>query len=1284
MVGLAQIVDLQDSTLLRRGSSANRKFTMSNRKSKSPTIEQIEAMMEEEQLPAPRSRRFVFWCITLLAVVLILILLAPTLLTQTSLRDYVIAKVVPPETAIVSMKSMNVGWFAPLKIEGLRVLDAQGLPLVEVAEVEGDRTLLDLAQDYTDIGDVVVKSPTVHLQLRPDGSNLEDTIAKLSGSDDSEEEPAATSGSSASIAAHLKVIDAKVIATELDTNSTWKIDQLNAEANLPKDQQADWQFAVQGNLNGQPFALSTSTPMGLATEAWPLGPNGTLTAKTNALPLAPIRYAALRAGQPIEQIDGLLTVDASANWVPDPGAAIPKFATTALVRTDGLLLAAKDFLGDDVLRVNQAVLQTKAQMVGELFNIQQCDMQSDFGHATLATTANITKLSDPNLMLDTLRRQQLNTSGQLDVAALTRALPNTLKIRDDVDVASGEVTWNVQSSAAPNAPAPIQNGLAAFPQTTGDVPNTRWTGSLETANVQVLRGGRPIEWKFPLEVQFAGTDGSELEVETFTARSDFFTLAAKGKLRSGSLQAHANLERLVYELNQVVDMSGIYVHGGLRSVVKWNEMQPNVVKLDATTKVAEFVMTQNERVLCREDELTTIVAATATLDGQNIAAINDGRLDVVSAGDFFIAELREAVADPTSSLATWPVVCRLKGNIKTWFARLKLFGLGEGWELAGNVDATTQVTANQRGIAVQTLVADIADLEALTEGIELREPVLKVETAGTIDLATYACRFPSTTVSSYTFALGANNIAVDMEPHFVMEGDIGYRANIARAMAYMPPTETATGTPPQKISGQASGRLQLRAQAETTMFDLTGSIDNLTVVQEGALAVDTQTPMPDTTLWEEPRLTTNASGSYNALADQLQLNSAQIIGKVLNLAAQGSAIQLSTQPVVDVAGEYGYDLDGLMALFGEYVGPDIRITGNQRQQFALRGPLFPAVASASKRVSEQLVARAGAGWDAANVYNTELGSAQINAQLANGVVQMSPLQLAVGEGRLQVAPTLDLNSQPLWMTLAPQVVADQIRITPEMTASWMKYVAPLIADATNAEGTFSVALEDAHIPLMEPTAGNIKGEFVVHGGALGPGPLATQFIDLASQIKRLIGQGESAVMDSKKTWVQLSPQQVGFTVADNRVHHEGFQMVIDGVPIRTNGYVSMVDDSIHVTAEVPIMDEWIEGTSSLAGLKGQTIRIPVSGTTSRPQLDRQALAGVSTQLARAAATGYLQDKLGGKLQQALGGKLGDKLGVPLNGGGSAASIDETIGGVQEKLNNKVQNEIGRQLNKLFK
>lgn len=1203
-------------------------------KQNTPSLDELTAMMHEVAPAQNRRRRVMVWCITLAAALLLLVLLVPTILTQTSVREYLLAKLIPADTAIVSMKSMSVGWFAPLEIEGLRVLDAQGLPLFEAERIAGDRSIIDFAKDYTEVGSIVVTAPVVHLSLRPDGSNFEDTIAKLAGEQNE-------STTSSSVAVQLKIVDARIIATEAGTKATWQIEQLNAEVKLPKPAEEDWQVSANGQLDGQPFSLESETPLGLATEAWPLGPTGSLALELDALSLAPLRYAALRAGLPIEQISGVLSLNVAINWLPDDVSAIPKLAATAEVRTENLQLVSTELLGRDVLRLANGRFRTKAQVAKDQLTLEQCDLESDFGRAALTTTASLSKLMDPAAMVEAIRQQQLNTSGQVDVAALARALPNTLKIRDDVQIASGRVTWSMQSQVASLTP-------------------TRWTGSLQTEDVQILRSGRPIDWKFPLEVNFSAIDGAEIEIENVTARSDFFALAGKGKLRSGSLQAQADLERLFYELGQVIDINDIYVRGGMQSFVQWSETQPNQLKLDARTELAQFVMTQNERVVCQEDKLTTVAVATATLDGQNIISVDDGRLDVVSAGDFFAAELQKPVVNPIDAQATWPVVCRLKGDLATWFARVKPFGLGLEWQVGGEIDVTTQVSANQGGVAVQSFVADVRNLAAASDGILVTEPIVQVKTVGTVDLNTFACRFPSTTVSSQSFALSANEVSVDMEPHFVVAGDIGYRADIARLMAYMPSEQTAA--PRQQISGDASGRLQLQARQQITNFQLSGAVDDLQVKQLGL-------PEP---LWQEPKLTINATGAYDALQDQLQLSGAQIVGKVLSLVAQGSASQLSSEPAIDVSGEYGYDLEGLTAIFGDTLGPDIQLTGNQRQQFVVRGPLFPATASAKNRVSNDLVARIGAGWDSANVYNTQLGLAQVDANLANGVLHITPLKISVGEGRLQIAPTLHVNTEPLWMTIEPQTVADQIRITPEMTSNWMKYVAPLLADATNAEGTFSVSLAKAEIPLMQPMDGRIDGEFVIHGGALGPGPLATQFIELASQIKRLVGKGESKVMNSTKTWVELAEQHVAFQVAENRVYHEGFQMIIDGVLIRTRGSVGMLDESISVMAEVPIMDEWIDGTPALAGLKGQVISVPVGGTTSNPKLDQRALAQVSTQLARSAATGFIQEKLGTKLQEKLGSELG------------GGSIDEAIGGAQEKLNNKIQNELGRQLNKFFK
>ena len=109
-----------------------------------------------------------------------------------------------------------------------------------------------------------------------------------------------------------------------------------------------------------------------------------------------------------------------------------------------------------------------------------------------------------------LRRKNLHQPEPLDVAALTRMLPTTLRLRDDVKIASGNVTWHVESN-------PTDDGA------------NRWTGSLQTEDVQVVRGERPIEWRLPLLMSFSLVDGHEVEVESINARSDFFSLSGNGK-----------------------------------------------------------------------------------------------------------------------------------------------------------------------------------------------------------------------------------------------------------------------------------------------------------------------------------------------------------------------------------------------------------------------------------------------------------------------------------------------------------------------------------------------------------------------------------------------------------------------------------------------------------------------------------------------------------------------------------------------------------------------------------
>ena len=112
----------------------------------------------------------------------------------------------------------------------------------------------------------------------------------------------------------------------------------------------------------------------------------------------------------------------------------------------------------------------------------------------------------------------------------------------------------------------------------------------------------------------------------------------------------------------------------------------------------------------------------------------------------------------------------------------------------------------------------------------------------------------------------------------------------------------------------------------------------------------------------------------------------------------------------------------------------------------------------------------------------------------------------------------------------------------------------------------------------------------------------------------------------------MSPQRIDFQVVEGRVHHRGLQVQVDDVIIRTQGSVGL-DQSLALMAEVPIRDEWVQRDRYLSSLRGQSLRIPVSGTLSQPRLDSRAVQQLSTQLIGGAAERLIQDELQNQLQK---------------------------------------------------
>ena len=101
--------------------------------------------------------------------------------------------------------------------------------------------------------------------------------------------------------------------------------------------------------------------------------------------------------------------------------------------------------------------------------------------------------------------------------------------------------------------------------------------------------------------------------------------------------------------------------------------------------------------------------------------------------------------------------------------------------------------------------------------------------------------------------------------------------------------------------------------------------------------------------------------------------------------------------------------------------------------------------------------------------------------------------------------------------------------------------------------------------------------------------------------------------------------------------------MVSNVSVKTSGSVGVIDSTLNLIAEIPIKDEWIGSNRTLAGLKGKSLKIPIVGTTSRPQIDPSVFANLAQQIGGSAIEGVLQDKVGNGLNDVINNGLDNLL-----------------------------------------
>jgi hypothetical protein len=1147
------------------------------------TVDRVDSKRRSKRTPGRRkekSHAFRNGCVLMLVVLIAVVYFAPIIVAGTPLRSWLVQTALAPDGTI-TLGSASLGWFSPVAAEKLQIRDAAGAEVVTVESLRTDKSLIALLLDVNELGRLHVVRPSVHLVAHETDTNLERVFARL----------LAAEGSS-STSAELDVTEGTLAIDDAFADRKFKIEKLSADCKLSAAGEGVV-LAASGTLvegpQGANFKLDLRAKPSVNGQA--VFANGKIQCQASALPLELLQPLVRRAVEGAK-LSGQLSAQLDGAWGEFSKESTASLSGQVVVAN---LAVAANALAPDQIRLARVEIPCRVKQKGELIEIDQLAVHSDAGAVALSGSFKTSDLSADDA-LSALARENYQVKGHVDLARLARMLPSTLMIRRGTEITSGQM--DLAASARPQP-----SGMS-------------WTGLVETKKLAATANGRPFAWDNPLAVQFAVREsGKGIVIDRAVCTSSFLQVNAAGSLDDLTATADFDLARLVAELRQFSDLNNVQLAGAGRAQLKLKRQAEDRFAADADFQARGFQWITGHARPWKEDNLLARLRLQGRLNGQTLARVDEANLAIESGSDHLEARLREAVVDPAN--ATWPVDVSWRGELAPWTPRLEsCLGL-TGWDLAGSATASATLSGSSKALTIDNAKADVSRLAVAGHGWFVNEPAVSATFGGKCDLAIGRVELTAAKVS-------AGTAVVQIEHALLRSAATGWALDggTVRAVGELAQLARWRQDPRRPPAWQLSGSLTADAKISHENDATTGQID---VAVDRLQIIDASRPAkPAATLpaWQERRVTVTARGAYQHAGQQVQLEKLAVASDALRLDASGVVAASQNGGDVDLKGIVGYDWERLAPVWRPYLGQSFQIAGRETRDFTLRGQLggSPIDSNSWKGVQGE----AAVGWTSMNVYGLRAGQGEIAAQLSEGQLRTRPIDFEISEGRLTVTPVARFSPAPAEVILPKGPLLTNVRLSPEICAEGLRFVTPILANATVAEGRFSITLEGGRVPLVDPAAGDVGGRVAIKG-QIKPGPIAQEFVGIIKELTTILQRGKLPdLRNLDGSLMSVDSSNVEFRMMNRRVYHRGLTIIVGTTPVTTQGSVGL-DESLSLVAEVPLNARLLGADLSLGTLEGKSLRIPIEGTLQKPKLDRRALYDIPAQLLENAARGVLID-----------------------------------------------------------
>lgn len=1099
----------------------------------------------------------------------------PTLITCRPWCNSIASRFVAGSGARVSIGSVSLGWFTPLSASQITVTDPAGQPIATVASLKTEKSVLGLLGRRNDLGKILIDGFEANVVLREGGSNVEDLLAPwLYGPQTKSPLP---------IAFDLELQNGRVSIEDTVSKQKFTLDNLSVSAagalDGSKPLDATVAAALQYNGGSSPLKFKLAGAAAAADAQSASSP--VLSVAVQQVPLSVFQSIVGRR-LPGTSLSGMLTCKLDCQADLDTRGQWRRTITGQL--DIAKLSVGGPWLAGDRLSVEKLNAPVELVWQQARLDIRRLQLASDLGELKLLGSvpepAKALGATSAAELLSALDGSSAELSAAIDLAQLAQQIPHAIGLKPGVQLTAGSATCQIKAQDLKGS--------------------ANYTGTLDIAKIVAQHDGRELAWDAPLHARFAAHgEGRQMVVDQLDCESDFLEIS--GQASAGAMQASGK-----FDLGRLCDRLGQFVELGTRRMDGQGSFSAEL----RSDSEGAFAGTGQLKV----ERLQANIAGTpwtdgpwsidAQLKGQHDAnkpfRIDTAQLTGQLGADQVSARLNDPAQGPLAEMRL-PLTVHVSGQLETWLARGQVLGIAlPGIAASGQMDLQASAVCSPQAITIQSAVLTCEPLAIRSAAVSLNEAEARLEAVGRVDLQTSRCEGCKADLQTTSFSVElAEGGACWAAGKVGASGTVGFAGDLARL-------QNSLGLADKwRVGGVVNGKAVIQEGESANSADVSARIDNLVaspaqgkVISAGAVQLAIK-------------------GDYDRNADTVRLAICNLSSSLAQLEASGSVEQASTAPKVDLSGRWEYDLQTLTALLQPKFGNNIQLSGREARTFRVQGPL--AAVAAPPPAANMLTGNASFGWEAANLYGFQLGPAVLEAQLTGSALRLTPAQLAVNGGQVNVAGQVQPLSPDGVFTLPPGVVVDHVQIAEKLGHPGLMFVLPM-ASRSQVQGQVSVAISNCQLPLGRPEAADVSGQVTIHELELIRGPFM-------QELAGLLNRNEPAQIAQNSV--------VPFRMVQGRIYHEGLELRLREMTVRTYGSVGL-DRSLAIMAEVPVPLAWLPQGIGPEALKQRTIHVPIGGTLDHPQLDHREVERLAGEFLRNASENVLRGAIAKPLQRLLG------------------------------------------------